>query len=315
MRIVFFGTPAFCVPFLESLMRDPEIEVVGVVTQPDKPAGRGGDISPSPVKVIARDAAIPFFQPASLKTDSYIGADLAKLDADFFVVVAYGKIIPRSILEIPKRGCFNVHPSLLPRWRGPSPMQWAIAQGDSTTGVTIMLLDEGMDTGSLLASEYIAIDAEETCESLMRKVHEIGPQLLAGTLKRYEKGEIIPLKQDESKATLTRLLEKEDGHVNWSDTMAKIERKHRAYSVWPGTWTCWERKQSMCLRLKLVSVRPADFCADVPQGTAIVKDGRLFVDCADGTLEILEIQPEGKPKMKANAFIQGYPDVDRALMS
>lgn len=314
MKIVFFGTPAFSVPFLEHLIRDPEIAVVGVVTQPDKPAGRGGDVTPSPIKVMAEVGVIPFFQPVSLKTDRYIGENLAKLDVDFFVVVAYGKIIPKSILDIPKHGCINVHPSLLPRWRGPSPMQWAIAEGDSTTGVTIMLLDEGMDTGPLLASEHVTIDAEETYESLVNKMHEIGPQLLSSTLKRYEKGEIIPLKQDEAHATMTRLLEKEDGHVNWSQTMAQIDQKHRAYSAWPGTWTCWERKKGVCLRLKLVSMRPIDFSADVPQGMVTVKDGRLFIDCADGTLEILEIQPQGKQKMKASAFIAGYGDIDRAAL-
>lgn len=315
MKIIFFGTPAFSVPFLEHLIEDTEIEVVGVVTQPDKPSGRDGEVTPSPVKMMAQDAIIPFFQPSSLKTDQQIGRTLTNLDADFFVVVAYGKIIPKAILDIPKRGCINVHPSLLPRWRGPSPMQWAIAQGDPTTGVTIMLLDEGMDTGLLLASEHLTIDAEETYESLVHKVHEIGPQLLSSTLKRYEKNEIIPLKQDEAHATITRLLEKEDGHVNWSQTMAQIDRIHRAYSSWPGTWTCWERKKGVCLRLKIVSLRPVDFRADVPQGTVVVKDGRLFIDCADGTLEILEIQPEGKPKMKADAFIAGYSDIVQAVMN
>lgn len=315
MKIIFFGTPAFSVPFLEHLIRDPVIEVVGVVTQPDKPSGRGGEVTPSPIKTMAQDAVIPFFQPSSLKTDQEIGKALAGLGADFFVVVAYGKIIPKAILDIPKLGCINVHPSLLPRHRGPSPMQWAIAEGDSTTGVTIMLLDEGMDTGLLLSSEYLTIDSEETYETLVHKVHEIGPRLLTDTLKRYEKGEIIPLKQDEAHATITRLLKKEDGHVNWSNTMAQIDRKHRAYSSWPGTWTCWERKHGVCLRLKLVSIRPVDFRADVPQGMVTLKEGRLFVDCADGTLEILEIQPEGKPKMKASAFIAGYGDIDGAVMN
>jgi methionyl-tRNA formyltransferase len=315
MKIVFFGTPSFSVPFLEHLIRDPEIEVVGVVTQPDKPSGRGGDVTPPPVKVMAEDAVIPFFQPSSLKTDQHIGKLLTELNADFFVVVAYGKIIPKAILDIPKRGCINVHPSLLPRHRGPSPMQWTIAQGDSTTGITIMLLDEGMDTGPLLASEHVTIDAEETYTSLLHKVHEIGPRLLVETLKRFERGEIIPLKQNEAHATLTRLLEKEDGHVAWSQTMADIDRKHRAYSEWPGSWMCWERKKGVCLRLKIISMRPVDFVVDVPRGMATVKEGRLFIDCANGTLEILEIQPEGKPKMKASAFIAGYPDIDRAMMS
>ena len=339
MKIVFFGTPTFSVPFLTELIRDPEIEVVGVVTQPDKPAGRGGDVTPSPIKILAQDAVIPVFQPASLKTDQHIGKILKDLEADFFVVVAYGKIIPKAILDFPKLGCINVHPSLLPRHRGPSPMQWAIAQGDTTTGVTIMLLDEGMDTGPLLASEQVTIDAEETYETLVAKVQEIGPRLLTSTLKRQASSEIIPLKQDEAKATITRLLEKEDGHVDWSQTMAQIDQKHRAYHAWPGTWMCWERKMNVCMRLKINTLRPIDceherasssarpseakqtrvhtldFRADVPRGMVTIKEDRLFVDCADGTLEILKIQPEGKPNMKASAFIQGYPDIDEATMS
>ncbi len=314
MKIVFFGTPAFSVPFLVELIRDPDIDVVGVVTQPDKPAGRGGEIAPSPVKVLVQNAAIPFFQPVSLKKDPDIGMVLRNLEADFFVVVAYGKIIPKAILEIPKLGCLNVHPSLLPRHRGPSPMQWAIAQGDTTTGVTIMLLDEGMDTGPLLGSETVAIDADETYTSLVRKVHEIGPRLLTSTLKRYAAGKIVAITQDESKATLTRLLQKEDGHVDWSQAMAQIDRTHRAYSPWPGTWTLWERTPGVSLRLKIITLRPSDFHADVPRGMATIKDGRLFVDCKDGTLEILEIQPEGKPPMKASAFLAGYADIDRAVM-
>ncbi|TAL50139.1 methionyl-tRNA formyltransferase [Patescibacteria group bacterium] len=314
MKIVFFGTPAFSVPFLLELIRNPEIEVVGVVTQPDKPAGRGGDIVSTPTKLLAHEALIPVFQPSSLKTDQHIGKILKNLDADFFVVVAYGKIIPKTILDIPKLGCINVHPSLLPRHRGPSPMQWAIAQGDVTTGVTIMLLDEGMDTGPLLASEHVTIDADEIYETLVAKVRTIGPQLLTSTLKRFAAGEIMAIKQDESKATLTRLLEKEDGHVDWSQTMEQIDRKHRAYHEWPGTWMFWERKQDVCIRLKINALRPVDFHVDVPRGVATIKESRLFVDCKDGTLEILEIQPEGKPNMKASAFIQGYPDIDRAMM-
>jgi len=315
MKIVFFGTPAFSVPFLAELIRDPEIQVVGVVTQPDNPVGRGGDVTPSPIKMLAHEAVIPVFQPASLKTDRHIGKILHDLGADFFVVVAYGKIIPKAILDIPKLGNINVHPSLLPRHRGPSPMQWAIAQGDATTGVTIMLLDEGMDTGPLLASEHLTIDADETYETLVTKVQEIGPQLLTSTLKRQAAGEITPLIQDENKATITRLLEKEDGHVDWSQTMAQIDQKHRAYHAWPGTWMCFERKKGVCMRLKINTLQPIDFRADVPRGMVTIKEDRLFVDCQDGTLEILEIQPEGKPKMKASAFIQGYPDIDRVMMS
>src|SRR3989338_4529192 len=213
IKIVFFGTPDFSVPFLKELILDSDIKVVCVVTQPDKPSGRGGQLNPPSVKILAEAEQIPVLQPSSLKTDQEIEKKLHALHADLFVVVAYGKIIPKQILKIPANGCLNVHPSLLPQYRGPSPLQWAISEGEAQTGVTIMLLDEGTDTGPLLASELITLDAEETYDSLVKKVHLIGPRLLVSTLKRYLRNEIILLIQDESKATMTRLLAKEDGHV------------------------------------------------------------------------------------------------------
>lgn len=314
MKIVFFGTPNFSVPFLKALIQDSNIDVVGVVCQPDKPSGRGGAITMPAVKICASTHDVPVFQPSSLKKDPSIQEDLAAYNADFFVVVAYGKLIPASILSTPKYGCINVHPSLLPRHRGPSPLQWAIAEGDATTGVTIMLLDEGMDTGPLLASEHITLDAEETYESLVQKVHQSGPQLLVETLKRFYAGEIIPVDQDEKHATLTRLLSKEDGHVNWSKRMSQIEREHRGYHAWPGTWAVWER-QNKPMRLKFQKLRASDFKSDMPRGMVTIKNDRMYIDCQDGTLEILTIQPEGKSIMSVNDFIKGYPDIDGALLN
>ncbi len=315
MNVVFFGTPRFACPFLKALIDDPVIEVVAAFSQPDKPAGRGGDLLAAPVKLLAQDHLIPTQTPKSLRKDPAIVSLLKRYDADMFVVVAYGKILPKDILDIPKMGAINVHPSILPRHRGPSPMQAAIAQGDLQTGVTIMLLDEGMDTGPLLASETIQIDDNETYSSLEKKVHLQGPGLLVETLHRYHAGQVDPIPQNEEKATLTHLLHRDDGHVVWSESLSEIERKSRAWQNWPGLWSMWDRVSGVCIRLKLISVRPSDFRADVPPGTATVKDGRLFIDCANGTLEILEIQPEGKPKMNAAAFIQGYPDIHRSLLT
>ena len=171
--------------------------------------------------------------------------------------------------------------------------------------VTIMLLDALMDTGPILSFERIDLSAEETYSTLSQKVQTIGSRLLIETLKRHVRGEIIPLAQDESKATVTHLLDREDGHVNWTESMEVIERKSRAYIEWPGLWSVWTRSAQEQVRLKLISIRPADFVADDSPGSVTIKEGRLFVDCADGTIEILEIQPEGKSKMSASAFIQG----------
>ncbi|MBI4438057.1 methionyl-tRNA formyltransferase [Candidatus Uhrbacteria bacterium] len=315
MRIIFFGTPAFSVPFLQTLIDDPDMEVVAVVSQGDKAAGRGGTVQPSTIKTLALAHSIPVLTPASLKTDMSITEQLTDLRADAFVVVAYGKLIPKTILDLAPLGVVNVHPSLLPRHRGPSPMQWAIAAGDAISGVTIMRLDEGMDTGPVLSFETIELDAEETYTTLARKVQAVGAPLLLSTLKRHGRSEIVPLRQDDSKATLTRLLERKDGHADWTKPMAEIERLARAYNEWPGLWCLWTRGGQEPQRLKLTTIRPADFVADVSPGTVTIKDDRLFVDCQDGTLEILELQPEGKSKMPARAFIQGNREIQNAQLA
>ncbi len=315
MRIVYFGTPQFACPFLQALIDDPLLEVMAVVCQPDKPVGRGGDVQPAPVKVLAQDHLIAVHAPKSLKENTSIINKLQAYDADLFVVVAYGKIIPLTILEIPRLGALNVHPSLLPRHRGPSPMQGAIVAGDARTGVAIMQLDEGMDTGALLATETIELDSEETYSTLEHKVQTVGPPLLAQTIHRYGRGEIMPVAQDNAQATLTKLLHRDDGRVEWSQSVVDIERKARGWQVWPGLWTLWERTTGVCIRLKLHQIRTTDFEADLAQGRMVVKEGRLLVDAGDGTLEILMIQPEGKPKMNAQAFIAGYPDCDGALLT
>jgi methionyl-tRNA formyltransferase len=314
MKIVFLGTPGFAVPFLDALVGDDRIDVVAVVAQPDKPSGRGGALRAPATKIFAESKNIEVLQPASLKSDPNIVDVLNDLNADAFVVVAYGKIIPENILSIPKLGNINVHPSALPLHRGPSPMQWAIAGGDATTGVSIMLLDKGMDTGPILAFESISLDDIETYESLQGKVQTVGPTLLIQTLLRHEAGEITPIEQDDSKATLTHLLKREDGHVDYTQSMVEIERKHRAYSGWPGTWSIWNRNGAE-MRIKLLQLNASDFNADLAPGTVRIDNDRMFIDCADGTLEILEVQLEGKPKMKSVDFIRGYQDIDSVILS
>lgn len=315
MKVVFFGTPTFSCPFLQAIINDPEFQVVGVVTQRDKPVGRGKIFTSSPIKILAQKNSIAAISPESLKHNPNALGALKEFDADIFVVVAYGKLLPIDVLRIPKLGVVNVHPSLLPRHRGPSPMQWAIREGDSRTGVSIMLLDEGMDTGPILANEPITIESEETYSTLEGKVRAVGSRLLLETLKRHARGEIVPVRQDESKATLTRLLEREDGHVNWSEPMDLIERKHRAYSVWPGLWCVWSSIPGSQTRIKLLRMRPTDYSADLPAGTVSIKQGRLHVDAIDGTLEILELQPEGGSVMSARAFLAGHPNIDGAILT
>ena len=312
-KIVFFGTPAFAVPFLTELSDDPDIEVVAVVCQPDKPKGRGAKLQPPEVKVSAESLGLKVNQPKSLKSEKIV-SDLKNLDADLFVVVAYGKIIPQGVLDIPPKGTLNVHPSLLPKYRGPSPMQWVIASGDKKTGVSIMLLDAGMDTGPILEQEEIKIDDRETYESLTRKVHEIGPELLARTLKAHVKGEITSSPQKDEDASLTSLITREDGHIDWTQSATSIDRLVRAYNPWPGTWTIWKRNDDS-LRLKIIEAEPIDASVDANHGRVVVEDDQLKVSCGEQVLRILEVQLEGKAKMKAGAFIRGYKDIDGALLS
>lgn len=300
-------------PFLEALKADPDFEVVAAVTQADKPSGRGKALSSPPVKAAADRLGIPAFQFASLKKDPAAAESLKALRADAFVVVAYGKIIPKEVLDLPRLGCVNVHPSLLPKYRGPSPMQGALAAGDPDTGITIMLLDEGMDTGPLLAWETIAVDDTETLPSLTRKVMQAGPPLLVTTLKRHGAGEIVPFAQDAAKATVTKLLEREDGHLDWTRPVADLERQVRAYLGWPGTYAVWTRAGAP-LRLKVLTAQPTDLRRDFPPGTVEAKDGRLFVEAADGTLEIITLQPEGKAAMTAAQFLSGYSDINGATL-
>ncbi len=313
MKIVFFGTPTFSLPFLQELIQDKEMNVVGVVTQPDKPADRGQKLQSSPIKIFAQEHGIKVFDFVSLKTSEAVSA-LEALGADAFVVVAYGKIIPESILSLTRLGCINVHPSLLPRHRGPSPMPWTILERDIVGGITIMQLDKGMDTGPILTQEQIPIDPQETLETLQAKVHLAGPLLLIKTLKLFFAGAIHPQQQDETKATVTHLLSKEDGKIDWQKPAAFLERQWRAYEPWPGLWTTWMKKENvMRLLLKEVSVVPRE-CL-VPGRVHILNDRNLFVETTDGYLEIHHIQPEGKSVMSAEAFVRGYRDIDGVVLA
>jgi methionyl-tRNA formyltransferase len=312
VKIVFFGSPAFAVPFLVALHNDPGTEVLAAVCQPDKPAGRGQEVSAPAVKDAALAHGITVLQPPTLK-DEAIQAELRAMGADAFVVVAYGKLIPKPVLDIPKLGCVNVHPSLLPKYRGASPMQFALDAGDAETGITIMLLDEGMDTGPILAFDHLEIDDVETLGSLTAKVMKLGPPLLLSTLKRLAAGEIVPLPQDDAQATLTTKLEREDGRIDWTRDAAAIERRVRAYDPWPGTWTTWNRNGKP-MRVKILSAREIGAKDGLSPGHVQADDERLIVGCGTEALEILTLQPEGKSAMTADQFLAGYSDVSGAVL-
>ena len=281
MKIIFFGTPEFSVPFLDALASDPEIEILAVVTQPDKPVGRKQELTPSAVKMRAEVLGILVIQFPTLKT-SEAKKRLATFGADAFIVVAYGKLIPKIVLDLPQLGCINVHPSKLPQYRGPSPIQAVIEKGDRETAVSIMLLDEGMDTGPILAQKSVEVLEDDTSPTLSNRLMQIGAPLLLETLKLYASGTLKPIPQDGSKATITKLLDRDSGKIDLSEPAELLERKIRAYTPWPATYTIIKHR-GIDLRVKILKAR-----------------------LVNGTLELLVVQPEGGRIMNYDEFKRGY---------
>lgn len=304
-RIIFMGTPEFAVPSLEALIRS-SYQVVVVYTQPDRKAGRGQAITSSPVKQLALAQGLEIVQPESLKVAGTVER-LAGFAPELIVVAAFGQILPDAILDLPKLGCLNVHPSLLPRYRGASPIATAILQGDEITGVTIMLLDAGMDTGPILNQREMPISADDTTGSLASKLAQAGAQLLVETLPLWIDGQIKPQPQEENRASYSKVISKSDGEIDWRLSTLELWRRVRAFDPWPGCYTWWRGK-----RLKLgqvvplygeISGQPGEVIALSPPATAMVGVGT-----GDGVLGLLGVQLEGKREMSADEFMRGQRD-------
>lgn len=312
INLIFLGTPDLAVPFLEALTNEPDFKVLAVVTQPDRPVGRKQILTPSPIKELALKKGLPVLQPETLK-DETIQNKLANLEADIFIVVAYGLMIPNKILSLPKLGCLNVHPSLLPKYRGPSPIQSAIVNGDKETGISIMILDKGMDTGPILAQEKIVLSDDETQGSLIEKIKLLGPKLLIKTLHDYSAGKIKPVSQDNSQTVVCKMLSRDSGHIDWNRSAIEINRQIRAYQPWPGCWTIWLRDDKE-IRLKILKVKLSEIKTSEIPGTVKIIENNLICQTVENSLEILELQPEGRPVMKTNEFIRGYKDIDGSIL-
>ena len=309
-RIVFMGTPDYVVPVLECLTTIPNAEVVGVYTPPDRPRGRGRPTEMPPIKEFALSRGLKVWQPASLRREQE-QRELQELKPDVVVVAAYGKLLPTSVLSTPHSGCLNLHPSLLPRYRGPSPVATAILDGQETTGVSLMLLDEGMDTGPILSQRRLQLSGEETAQSLTPALFRLGAELLLECLEPWLEGKITPANQDGSFATVTRKLERTDGQADWNQAAADLERRRRAFTPWPGLFTLWEGKM-----LKLLEVAALPNEAPETSGTAaeagrvVLLDTRDFpvgVVTAEGILGLKNIQLEGRRPQEADGFLRGYP--------
>jgi methionyl-tRNA formyltransferase len=300
--VIFFGTPAFAVPTLAALADDARFDVRLVVTQPPRPVGRGRELHKSAVHAAADARALPVFAPERLRSSEVV-ARLASASAALFVVAAYGKILRPDVLDIPDHGTLNVHASLLPVYRGASPINAAILDGIAETGVTIMLMDVGLDTGPILAQARLTIPPDATTASLTAQLAERGAPLLVDTAARWLAGEIVPMPQDDTVATVTRLLKKEDGMIDWGAAADRLARMERAYTPWPGLFTTLGGTR---LILHDLTALPSSSAA--PPGTilAIELDG-VRVRAGEGDLRIARVQPEGKAAMKATAFAASRP--------
>ncbi|MBN1932450.1 MAG: methionyl-tRNA formyltransferase [Desulfobacterales bacterium] len=295
------GTPDFAVPTLKAL-HNTQHEVVLVVTQPDRPKGRGRKIIPSPIKEAAIRMGDDVIQPESIKTKAFAD-QMLQLSPDMIVVVAFGRILPKTILQLPPLGAINVHASLLPKYRGAAPIQWAIINGETETGVTTMLMDEGLDTGDILLSEKIKIASDDTSASLHDRLADLGAKLLVRTLEAFERNEIHPIAQDSSIATYAPLLKKNDGRINWKAPAEKLEAFIRGVTPWPGAFTFHGIQ-----RIRIFKVEPCPIDVDELPGTVIKSfPNELRVATGKGILSILEIQGTSGKRLLIKDFLRGYP--------
>lgn len=298
-RALFFGTPDFAVPALQALH---EIATVSlVVTQPDRPKGRGMKLAPPPVKQLALELGLPVVQPTKVRTPEF-AASLREHNADVALVIAYGRILPKAVLEAPRLGCVNVHASLLPKLRGAAPIQWSIVRGDSESGVCLMQMDEGLDTGAVLACERLPIGPDETAAELSLRLSALGSKLVREQVPRFCEGQLVATPQDHARATLAPLLSKDDGAVDWSRSARELHNLARGFSPWPGAFT-WLAGT----RVKLLATQVCD--EHTPHSTPgqllkVARDG-IEVACGQGSLRLLELQLEGAKRLRAAEFSAG----------
>lgn len=297
--LVFFGTPEFAVPSLAALLAAGH-DVRAVICEPPAAAGRGHKLKPQPVDVWATAHGLNVLHPEKLKDADFL-AGLRNLNCPVFVLAAYGRILPAVLLAIPPKGVVNVHPSLLPRYRGPAPIVAALRQGDQKTGVSIMLLDAGMDTGPLLAQEKIAVVADDTALTLSHRLAELGARLLTQTLDQYINGHLPAQPQPTTTEPPTRFISKEDGHADWQRPAVELERDSRALNPWPTLWTTWDGQPLKILRAHVASPIPGE------PGQVVVINGTPSVVTSDGSLTLLELQPAGGRPMPAADFLRGHP--------
>lgn len=298
LRIVFMGTPDFACPTLTRLIERGE-DVIAVVTQPDRPKGRGQKLVPPPVKVIAEDHGIPVLQPPKVRAPEVV-AQIRELNPDLIVVVAFGQILPQSLLDIPRHGCINIHASLLPRYRGAAPLNWCLINGETETGITTMMMDAGLDTGDMLVKRSIPIGPDEDAQSLHDRLSLLGADTIDETLDRLMAGTLTREKQDDSLTCYAPMLKKEDGLIDWTREPRQIKNLVRGFTPWPGAYTSLDNKT-----LKLYKVSVAEESGAPGEVIAAGKDG-ILVACGSGSIRIEELQLEGRKRLSAAEFLAGH---------
>ncbi len=302
IRIVFMGSPDFSLPALSALAAAQTYHVVGVVTQPDRASGRGRELKPPPVKILALELNIPIMQPEKLRTPESMD-QLRAWNPDLIVVAAFGQILKKDVLDLPRYGCINVHASLLPRWRGAAPINAAILAGDEETGVTIMQMDVGLDTGPMLAKRSIRLKPDDTTGSVLGALSTLGADLLLETLPEYLSGNLKPVPQPAEGATYAPMLKKEDGLLDFTHPAVELERRVRAMNPWPGAWFEWNGNPLKVMRASVVSGEKG-----LVSGNRFTVEGRPAVMSADGALALDEVQPAGKKIMSGKSFFAGARD-------
>lgn len=301
MQIVFMGTPDFSVPVLEALAGSRH-QVIGVVTQPDKPKGRGGAVAMTPVKEKALELGIPVYQPVKVRDPEFVQV-LKDLNPDIIVVVAFGQILKKNVLELPVFGCVNIHASLLPRYRGSAPIQWAVINGEKESGVTTMMMDEGIDTGDMLEKASVELESDETGGSLHDKLSAMGAELILSTLSKIEDGTITRTPQTNENTCYARMLKKSMGDIDWTMDAVSIERLIRGLNPWPSAYTRWNQKTLKIWKAEALKDEYEGTCGEV-----VYRDkNAIYVKTGGGTLSLKELQPEGKKRMEVEAFLRGYP--------
>jgi len=308
-RVVFMGTPQFAIPTLQWLIDEypptgADGGVVGVFTQPDRPGGRGRKLRPSPTKMLAQEHRISVLEPKSLRTPESL-AELQTLQPDVIIVAAFGQILPSSVLELPPFGCLNVHASLLPRWRGAAPVAAAILAGDDTTGVTIMQMDAGLDTGPILSQRSLSIAPEDTRESLTARLALLGADLLRDSLPSWFASDLEPQPQNESLATYAPQIKKEEGRINWGESANAIARRVLAFHPWPAAFTHWQGKSLKIMRAAVIDSWQPEEKEDLLPGTVVAAAEGPAVVTGRGVLQLFEVQLAGKRPIEADAFARG----------